>query len=112
MFKSRDSQARVSLHHTLGHLHQQHPHHARYEGQKHQYHRQSPSKLRRRVPLAMARSAATAAKETFDDNALEDASKHVINAVKAESSKPNISSSVNAATTDETRLGLQCQTLI
>ena len=42
----------------------------------------------------MAQSGASAGKETFDDNALEDASKHVINALKAESSKPNISSSV------------------
>ena len=48
----------------------------------------------------MARSAATAAKETFDDNALEDTSTHVINAEKAECSKPNISSSVNAAITE------------
>ena len=48
----------------------------------------------------MARSAATAAKVRFDAYALKDGSKLVINAVKAESSKTNISSSVNAAITD------------
>ena len=47
----------------------------------------------------MARSAATAAKETYDNNALEDASKPVIDVVKAESTKLNISSSLNAAIT-------------
>ena len=44
-------------------------------------------------------AAHSAAKETSDDKPLKDASKHVIDAVKAESTKPNISS-VNAAITD------------
>ena len=87
-------------HHTLGHLHQQHPYPASDERQQHQHHHQSPSRLRRRVCRAIARSAATAAKERSDDNALKDAPKHVIDAVKAESTKPSISSSsVNAVIT-------------
>ena len=52
----------------------------------------------------MARSAATAAKETSvnDAAALEDTSKHVIDAVQAESTKSNISSSsVDAVISDE-----------
>ena len=79
VFESHDGQARVSLHHALGHLPQQHPqHHIREE----QYHQQGPSRLRRCVHRAMARSAAAATaanKETSvnDDAALEDTSKHV-----------------------------------
>ena len=88
MYESHDGQARVSLHHALGHL--QHPpqHHSREE----QYRRQSPSRLRRRVRRAMARSAATAAnKETsVNDDAALDTSKHVIDAVQAESTQTNI----------------------
>ena len=87
VYESHDGQARVSLHHALGQLQpQQHPqHHSREE----QYHRQSPSRIRRRVRRAMARSAATATnKETSvnDDDAL-DTSKHVNDAVQAESTQ-------------------------
>ena len=47
VFESYDGQARVSFHHTLGHLEQQHPYDASYERQQHQQHCQSPSRLRR-----------------------------------------------------------------
>ena len=83
MYESHDGKARVSLHHALGHLQHPHQHHSHEE----LYHLQSPSRIRRRVRRAMARSAATATnKETYmnDDDAL-DTSKHVNDAVQAES---------------------------
>ena len=45
VFNSYDGQAFVSVHHKLGHLHQQHPNPASYERQQHQHHHQSPSRL-------------------------------------------------------------------
>ena len=96
MYESHDVQARVSLHHALGHLQpQQHPHH---HSRDEQYHRQSPSRIRRRVRLAMARSAATATnKETSVNNGdALDTSKHVNDAVQAESAQTKSVDAVKA----------------
>ena len=103
VFASHDGQARVSLHHALGHLPQQYPHQNSYDRQQYQQPNPSPSRLRRRVRRAMARSAATAAKETSvtDDTDLEDTSNHVTNTAQAESTNTDISS-VDAVIADDT----------